>query len=137
MSFAISLCLYILDHIGYIQEQNHIGWYIQLISCFIRRCEISSIFVHILKLIVCIPFLFKFLFAFLWEKQDQNLSNALCGYPLVKLPVENFGPLLPFSWVLIISDKIFGVCYLCSFTFKIYLGSRWLQTSIQHLISLI
>ena len=53
---------------------------------------------------------------------------ALCGYPLVKFPVETFGPLLPFSWVLIISDKIFGVCYLCSFTFKMYLGPRWLFT---------
>ena len=24
-------------------------------------------------------------------------GNALCGYPLVKFPVETFGPLLPFS----------------------------------------
>ena len=26
-----------------------------------------------------------------------------------------------------ISDKIFGVCYLCSFAQKLYLGPRWLQ----------
>ena len=50
--------------------------------------------------------------------------KALCGYHLVKVEVEKFVSLLPFSQVPIFSDNIFGVCYLFSFTFKIYLGAE-------------
>ena len=53
---------------------------------------------------------------FVWK----SLFNALCGYHLVKFPVENFFPSPPFSWDPIISDRIFGNCLLPSFTFDIY-----------------
>ena len=45
---------------------------------------------------------------------------ALCGYPLLKFPEENFFPSPPFSWDPIISDRIFGDCLLPSFTFDIF-----------------
>ena len=46
------------------------------------------------------------------------LHTALCGYPLVKVPVENFCLSPPFSRVPIFSDRIFGVYYIISFTFQ-------------------
>ena len=47
------------------------------------------------------------------------------AFPIRKCQLEiwaRFSPQPPFSWALIISDKIFGCQSLFSFTFKVYLG---------------
>ena len=47
----------------------------------------------------------------------KNATTALCVYPLS-----------PFSQCIIFSDKIFGIQYLISFTFIIYLGTKWVSS---------
>ena len=52
-------------------------------------------------------------------------SVHYAALPIKMCQLENwaiFSPQPPFSWALIISDKIFGFQTLSSFTFKIYLG---------------
>ena len=60
---------------------------------------------------------------FEWFKFRAPLHYA--ALPIKRCQLENwarFSPQPPFSWALIISDKIFGFQSLSSFTFKIYLG---------------
>ena len=54
---------------------------------------------------------------------------ALCGYPLLKFPEENFFPSPPFSSDPIILDRIFGDCLLPSFTFYIFLRTSWILST--------
>ena len=56
-------------------------------------------------------------------------SSALCGYPLLKFPEENFFPLPPFSWDPIISDRIFGNRLLPRFPFDIFLRTSWILST--------
>ena len=97
---------------------NTIQWHAKL--CNTRRYNAipCSTIRYNVKNIICIfdPKIGNF-----WQLVPYN---ALCGYPLGKVPVEKFLPSLPFSWDLIISDKIFGDCSLLSFTFDKYLGGR-------------
>ena len=73
----------------------------------------------------------------IWESCSEVHSwtqgaNALCVLPFKNLEIKNiqkWWPWLPFSQARIISDKIFGCCLLCSFTFNLYLGTSWKQSS--------
>ena len=60
-----------------------------------------------------------------WLSPNLKLSMHYAAFPIRKCQLEiwaRFSPQPPFSWALIISDKIFGCQSLFSFTFKVYLG---------------
>ena len=62
-----------------------------------------------------------------WASEDLFHQQTLhyAAFPIRKCQLESwarFSPQPPFSWALIISDKIFGFQSLCSFTF---LGTSW------------
>ena len=59
------------------------------------------------------------------EPYMRFVTLHYAAFPIRKCQLEiwaRFSPQPPFSWALIISDKIFGCQSLFSFTFKVYLG---------------
>ena len=63
--------------------------------------------------------------------QFALLNNALCVRLNRKWEIGIFLPQYTFSPCIIISDKIIGGCPLSSFTFDIYLGTSWIQPTVE------
>ena len=65
-------------------------------------------------------------FSLSWQHSHSHPPSASTIPPLSsRFCHKHFSMWLPFSWNLIISDKIFGEYPLLSFTFDIYLGTSW------------